>query len=155
MDKRQIDIAWAGGLFEGEGCASLRHDLAGRPVVSLAMTDEDVVRRFHAIVERGTVTMYQTRNPGRKCEWRWAVYRAADVVSVLSLLWPHLGERRSEQTMRVMERAIKVNDRAGFCKRGHDLTNPLHLSVNGKTGQRHCRTCRRERNRAQSRALSG
>jgi hypothetical protein len=46
------EIAWAAGLFEGEGSITR----FGRPGkfdlrVSLNMTDEDVVRRFDAIVD--------------------------------------------------------------------------------------------------------
>ena len=51
------DIAWATGLFEGEGCitASGGTAAARTPELHLDMTDEDVVRRL-AIVLGGNVT---------------------------------------------------------------------------------------------------
>jgi hypothetical protein len=56
------EIAWAAGLFEGEGSIT-RFGRSGKfdLRVSLNMTDEDVVRRFDAIVDRGKVSMGRTR----------------------------------------------------------------------------------------------
>jgi hypothetical protein len=47
---RGEEIAWAAGLFEGEGCIT---EVDKRFVAALKNTDEWVVRRFHDIVERG------------------------------------------------------------------------------------------------------
>jgi hypothetical protein len=51
------EIAWAAGLFEGEGCISYIRPWGREPDIqaALAMTDEDVVRRFDEIVDRGRV----------------------------------------------------------------------------------------------------
>src|SRR5689334_3983660 len=43
-------LAWAAGLFEGEGCFHFASRANRVIVASLTTTDEDVVRRFHAIV---------------------------------------------------------------------------------------------------------
>jgi hypothetical protein len=50
------EIAWAAGLFEGEGCISHMQRGSGLDLqIALAMTDEEVVRRFDAVVDRGRV----------------------------------------------------------------------------------------------------
>jgi len=46
------EIAWAAGLFEGEGCITMT---SGHAVLRLSNTDEWVVRRFAEIVGRGVV----------------------------------------------------------------------------------------------------
>lgn len=45
-------IAWAAGLFEGEGSITTSR---GRFRLQIEMTDEESVRRFHAIVAAGRV----------------------------------------------------------------------------------------------------
>ncbi len=135
------NIAWAAGLFEGEGYCGIR-GTQRQPAVTVQMTDEDVVRRFCASVGRGSVRRYHY--PPRKVTWQWSVQGASDVLHVLGLLWGHLGERRQERAYEVIERAARINEDRGYCKRGHDLSDPAHLYVHKKTGKRHCGTCRRD-----------
>ena len=154
-----LDIAWAAGLYEGEGSAMILAAPQCQPRVALNMTDEDVVRRFAAIFGRGNVRRYEGKN-GRLPQWQWSVQSGPDVVYVLALLWPHLGERRRERATEVMERALKIGEprhggghkSTGFCKRGHDLNDPEHAYYQLKTGKRMCRTCRTI-NRRRLRAL--
>jgi hypothetical protein len=146
------NIAWAAGLFEGEGHAGVRrHDGRGtkaQPALQLTMTDEDVVRRFADVIGVGAVYARPASGPNRKPTWGWSVQSASDVRYVVERLWPFLGIRRREQAMEALEAAAKIGESAGFCKRGHDLSQPEHLYVHRKTGKRHCRTCTRERGKA-------
>src|SRR4051812_7873246 len=94
----EAEIAWAAGLFEGEGCISYIRPWGREPdiQVALVMTDEDVVRRFDEIVDRGHVyDPYHppSAGPRRKPFWRWAAIGdpAHDVVD---LLGPWLSPRR-------------------------------------------------------------
>ena len=140
---RRIEFAWAAGLFEGEGSCFVGGKGNRQPRVALNMTDEDVVRRFAATIGRGNVRFYERPEPNQPV-WQWSVQSAADVLYALGLLWPYLGERRRASATEVLERASKMCEDKGFCKRGHDLSLPEHLYVHQKTGKRHCRTCRRE-----------
>lgn len=145
---REGDIAWAAGLYEGEGSAHIS-SAQGQTIVQLRMTDEDVVQRFAQIVGRGNVvrrSRSQAQGP-RKDVWCWSIHGAEDVKAVLGMLWPYLGERRQQRATEVLERASKIGEDDGFCQRGHDLALPEHCYVHAKTGKRHCRTCRRERQR--------
>jgi hypothetical protein len=138
------DIAWAAGLFEGEGYVGVGGTGNRQPRVAITMTDEEPIVRFHRAVERGTLRSYPPTGSGRKPTWQWSVQGKEDVLHVLGLLWPYLCDRRLEAATEVIERAAKMNDDAGFCKRGHDLSDAAHLYVHQKSGKRHCRTCRIE-----------
>ena len=92
------EIAWAAGLFEGEG--SITHFPRNRDSfdlqVALTMTDEDVARRFDEIVGRGKVygpyhpPSYDDRH---KPFWRWMANGDAGH-DVLDLLGTWLSPRR-------------------------------------------------------------
>lgn len=150
---RSTDIAWAAGLFEGEGCTFVGKTNNRQPRVSIEMTDEDVVRRFAHIVGRGNVRAYDRGL--NKATWQWSVQSGDDVRVVLGMLWPYFGDRRRAKATEVLERAATIGDGTGFCKHGHDLSLPEHLYLHVKTGKRHCRTCRREYARRWSARLAG
>jgi len=88
------DLAWAAGLFEGEGCITRgRNSL---PIIHLAMTDRDVVERFAVVVRHGTIVelaKYRER-PHYQRQWRWACQREEHVRDVMARLLPWLGNRR-------------------------------------------------------------
>ena len=146
MASRELKVAWAAGLFEGEGSCCITD--GRQPRVQLASTDEDVVRRFVAIVGRGRVRFHERTN-GNKDVWHWSVQGRDDVLYVLNLLWPFLGERRRERAYELIERASKMHDEKGFCKRGHDLSVEVNVYRHRKTGKRYCAICRRARNAAE------
>jgi hypothetical protein len=91
------DIAWAAGLFDGEG--SITH--TGRDLQALLKnTDLELVTRFDAIVGRGRVygPYVHSGRDGfvRKPYWMWLAQgdAAHDVIEILAL-W--LSRRRLEQ----------------------------------------------------------
>lgn len=88
-------IAWAAGLFEGEGCSSWSN--SNRHVsLQLATTDEDVVKRFkRAIGNLGNINgPYKPKNPKAKPYWLWSETKYPNVVAISNKLRPFLGERR-------------------------------------------------------------
>jgi hypothetical protein len=91
------EIAWAAGLFEGEGAIS-RHGRSGKfdLRVSLNMTDEDVVRRFDAIVDRGKIYGPYSSYRGHKPVWNWVALGDAGH-DVVDLIGPWLSPRRVSQ----------------------------------------------------------
>lgn len=95
-----IDLAWAGGLFEGEGCFSAQKAYAS-PRAAVKMTDEDIIRKFHAIVGIGTVCI--ERNGRFKPTWNWQVQSFHDTQFVAALLWRFLGPRRKAAIKRVLQ----------------------------------------------------
>ena len=90
------ELAWAAGLFEGEGCFADSH---GVPVCRLGMTDEDVIRRFHEIIRIGTIYAFTRTNPNTAgVEWKngheWATTNFEHTQAFMAAIWPWLGERR-------------------------------------------------------------
>lgn len=98
---RECEIAWAAGLFEGEGSLT---QSGGSLDVRVKMTDEEIVRRFEEVIGYGTVYgpyNYDYRDGiKRKPHWIWVALRY-DALEVLELLWPWLGERRRAQALAI------------------------------------------------------
>ena len=102
----KIDVAWAAGLFEGEGCIHLARPTAKRvqPRLEIRMTDQDVLERFCQVVERGSVQSrpYDQAPNSLKRVWKWGVYDCEGARHVLNLIWPHLGKRRKKKAEEVL-----------------------------------------------------
>lgn len=98
MNATDVEIAWAAGLFEGEGCISAsvrKEDEWVRFVaVSLTMVDEDVVLKFARIVGYGSVIKYPGAQEGRKERYVWQTNKASEVRRIFMMFAPHLGQRR-------------------------------------------------------------
>ncbi len=101
---RKEEIAWAAGLFEGEGCCCVR---ASRNVqLQLGTTDEDVAKTFFRIVGVGTLNRYHApshRALGRKPTWMWRCGAKADIVHVADLFLLYMHERRGAEMRRSVE----------------------------------------------------
>lgn len=98
------DIAWASGLFDGEGCICQKKD-GYRAVLTLSMTDEDLVRRFHEKVGGfGTVTHRRPSKYGNKPFWAWRCSKREHVQAILAAFWCFLGERRREKAAEMLHR---------------------------------------------------
>lgn len=96
------EIAWAAGLFEGEGSIFANNN-AGRKYLglNLSSTDEDVVRKFAVIMGCGKVYgPYYEKNPSRP-RYSWHTKSKADGVQAAVLLEPFLCERRLAKLIEV------------------------------------------------------
>lgn len=93
------EIAWAAGLYEGEGTVfapwSKRDCRYHSPKLQINMTDEDIIDRFGAIIQVGH--KYGPYPGVNKPKWYWTVYVANETKNVLDSFWPYLGARRKEQ----------------------------------------------------------
>jgi hypothetical protein len=104
-----MDEMWAIGLFEGEG--SIVFMARGNSVVlSLQMTDEDVVRRFGEIMRCGRVAG-PFKHKDYKPTWYWRVYKNNDIVAILQRWMPYLGERRAARSMAAVVRLANYGKR--------------------------------------------
>ena len=106
----QKSIEWAAGLFEGEG--SIYYDTYTRIwVLSLDMTDEDVVNDFAEIwnlkvIKRGDPNNHPSVIAKKKFINSTAVYKQAwrtktgardRVFEIVSDIYPYMGERRRQK----------------------------------------------------------
>jgi hypothetical protein len=140
-DLTERDLGWLAGILEGEGCFSISQ--TGTVQVRVAMTDEDVVRRCQAVTGIGVIL--QQRQQQRQQMWRWSVNRARDVIDLLALVRPLMGQRRQTKIAECLEAAKRVGTRHGeetHCPKGHPYAGS-NLIIEG-TGRR-CRTCKRAR----------
>lgn len=126
MDINREDLAWAGGLFEGEGSivwTTVRNRNPKLPrwtrcQLSLHMCDEDVVRKFASIIGIGGVTGPYTYTDDvvkeRKPSWYWAVGAFEKTQAVLAMLWPWLCSRRRGKAKEVLQKELLARP----CKKG-------------------------------------
>lgn len=96
------DIAWASGLFDGEGWITA-HAKDGRRYLrlGLGMTDEDSVRRFHEAVGVGAVRFDRRKLPASPL-WAWGTSSFEDGQAVIAMLWPGLNARRRARAVEVL-----------------------------------------------------
>ena len=91
MMKRD-DIIWLSGLLEGEGWFGLDH--GKYPVISLKMTDEDIVVKVAA--------MWDVRVNCHKNYWMASIY-GTNAIGWMITLYPLLGSRRKEKVASVIK----------------------------------------------------
>jgi hypothetical protein len=110
MDAKEL--YWVAGLLEGEGCFRVRKNslrkAGGRYTevcVEVNMTDEEVIRKLHAMVGVGKVygPYRADTNPNRQPIWRWTLTRTAEVQEFMLALYPLLGSRRQRRIKELFE----------------------------------------------------
>lgn len=117
----EAEIAWAAGIFEGEGCICWSTPTDGLPGkqrpqarLTVCMTDRDVLERFLHVIGRGAINdkkkppMYW--KPHYKQQWEWSVRSWPDVTAVLALLRPWLCGRRSQKADEILARWEEVRE---------------------------------------------
>ena len=89
------DIAWATGVFEGEGYIIL-HPKCVSVRIGMTQSDLDILERMQQLFG-GTIgpKSYKAKPTHWKPTWQWRLGRSAEVRSVLELMLPLLGERRA------------------------------------------------------------
>lgn len=88
------ELAWAAGLFDGEGSVfpSRTKNRTGyvRLNMALAMVDRDVVQRFADAINIGVVKELNRKTTTGKTVFRWQTQTEATVKGTLRLLRPFL-----------------------------------------------------------------
>jgi hypothetical protein len=100
---RAQEIAWAAGLFEGEGTMVVARGKYA--VMALQMRDRDVVERWALVVGCGQKVRCEkraVRNPAHSDIYRCEIAKRVDVRRVLTMFLPYLGERRAERARQVL-----------------------------------------------------
>lgn len=98
------EIAWAAGLFEGEGSFGYWN---GRSRATMTLTDLDVLRRFSSIVGHGTIGDSKVYQSHHKQRWIW--WSNGDgFTAIFEMFKPYLGMRRLAAGMEAAER-LRLN----------------------------------------------
>jgi hypothetical protein len=166
VQRNELDVAWAAGLFEGEGCWNVHVRKSGQVQIQarLAMTDRDVVERFWSIVGFGHL---RTRDSGvhREKGWmplhEWSVAEAAKMRELVALFLPYMGDRRRAKALEVLDAGVDIKEhprQRTHCANGHPLSGE-NLVIEKRDGGarviRRCRICRRKESRDKMRARLG
>jgi hypothetical protein len=102
---KREDLAWAAGLFEGEGCFSYSEVGKGRGSLhaTVKMTDRDVIYRFQDVIGLGEITLCRPQRVGWKVQWNWQVGSFEHFQAVVALLWPWLCSRRRGKAKQILK----------------------------------------------------
>lgn len=171
-NRNALDVAWAAGLFEGEGYLGAYSQAPKRGKVSITLgigsTDRDVIERFRDIMGFGTIKLRPPGTNGHKPLHVWTIHEAAKVREVIALFTPYFGVRRNAKAREVLEAGASVmpaNAVKTHCRRGHELTeaNTRTETFKNKTASgewrygtaRRCLICRRRAERERMRRVLG
>lgn len=164
-------LAWAAGLFEGEGTVIAiagAHDRA-YPVLSVAQSGTaayppSVLVRFREVMgDMGYVVGPFIDPTGvRKPKWNYRASGFEIVQTIVALMWAWLGDVKREQAAAAFAAYHSLPERRRWdgvtygrpmqlrCKRGHDYSDVLL----DKYGRRTCRPCKRLTDNTRKRAIS-
>lgn len=134
---KDCELAWAAGLYEGEGCTRFNGTTA---VMKLAMVDRDIVEAFHRVVVAGKI--YGPYKRSTQVQHEWVLNGWDRVASLYEQLKPWLGRRRREQAETVLSMRYRTIKPAHDCNR---YTVPLP-STSGyyhhrQNGEKACAMC--------------
>lgn len=116
-----IEVAWAAGLFEGEGTCyygehvrvrdSGKEDPYTQRLLRIQMTDLEPLERFKEAFGLGRIYgPYGGTQPTirfkRKVYWAYQASKRPDVEFILTTLMPHLSPRRQRQALACLEGRI-------------------------------------------------
>lgn len=99
------DLAWAAGIFEGEGWIYARPGFPNNVQVGVEMTDEDVIMRLNAIFPGNVRVRDRADRPNDKTIYQWRRQSKYATLEFLTAVLPFLGERRKAKALEVMEGA--------------------------------------------------
>ncbi len=117
IEYNDVDVAWAAGLFEGEGCLYT----TGKTGITaqVCMTDQDVIQKFRDILGFGNI-----EGPIRdkhfkehyKDQYRWRTSNKNSIDIIYQLFLPYLGSRRRGKFEELRYRLIdcRFGKRKGF-----------------------------------------
>jgi hypothetical protein len=139
------DLYWLVGLLEGEGCFSWN----GSPLITLAMTDLDVIEKARDILLPNR-KIYRKERPEKKRKIIYAfTVSGENAIEWMRVLQPLMFLRRREkiaQILDIWDNKKPIEPRGlerAVCAAGHDLTDPKSYTLQDTT--KHCKICANER----------
>lgn len=159
-----LEIAWAAGLFEGEGTIHFKPQgkRGSGCQLRLGMNDKDVVVRFREIIGCGGLYAHKPGTGSTVPCWTWYVYNARKVEAILNVLLPHFGARRGAKALEALAVVSTIRSYAErtHCPRGHPYSGEnLVIETTTRNGKlyerRRCRICRNDASRDRARKRLG
>lgn len=152
-----VERAWLAGLFEGEGCVSLsrsKHVLKdGRrsqsvyPVVVMASTDLDIIKKFKRLAGFGRVHGPYWLKLSTKPQWVWRGSGWHCVRALWQLIGKHLGKRRKGRFREVLAHEPNKRPSSPACASPSYASYRRHIRQHTTP----CSACRQANAKAQRR----
>lgn len=102
----ELDLAWAGGFFDGEGTTSVlkaQRDKYRYLRMSVSQKNPELLYKFQTIFNCGKV--YKNSRGIHS----WDCYRQDEVFDVLDKIWPYIGSQKKEQAIQAKENVISYS----------------------------------------------
>lgn len=160
-----IWVAWAAGLYEGEGCISqwlVKRSHKGIDYtpyrvasMSVGMTDREPIERFRNIFGCGRLTVITNRGlklDGNPCKpiFKWSCSRRGDIMMVCKMIRPFLSPRRTEQMDKALD-GLTAAPRKRYCssweygppcgRYNPDKPSPAGYKYHRRRGETPCLGC--------------
>lgn len=148
----ELEIGWAAGLLEGEGCFGWYGDYNGYPLVSVCSVDKDVIEKFSKLFE-GTFRETHPTSKGKRV-WEWRVTSKNAIICMQKVL-PHMSKRRADKIVNCILKWLELEDnrkeekdlREIQCRKGHLYGEDGYYIGKTKSGNSEykiCKTCSKE-----------
>jgi hypothetical protein len=101
-----LELAWAAGLIEGEGCFTLHKGKTLHPYVLVDSTDEDVIDRLKHVFPFGNKRgPYKSKKESHKDRFRFDAY-GPKARNIMHHVYPLMCSRRKARIDYIMETTI-------------------------------------------------
>lgn len=110
-----LQIGYIAGLVDGEGCIAKSH---GRPLLTVTVTDKDIIERLVAYSGLGTVLGPYKYRSNEKQLWRWNVGKRDDLLMILQAIRPHMCARRVakiDEALDILNGSIVTESKCRHC----------------------------------------
>jgi hypothetical protein len=113
MTYHVVDVAWAAGLYEGEGtCHSgygtyrYKGELRSRKTptyqLRIAMTDLEPLQKFQETFGVGVINGPYMSAKSTKPAWHYSVTGYERTQAIIAAIWPWLSPRRKDQALKCL-----------------------------------------------------
>lgn len=109
------NLAWAAGLFDGEGCFFLGGRKRGGRVETwietrITQAHPEVLHRFREALGMGRVYgPYGRSKSNHRPQWQYVIYGLQGTQATIAMLWPWLGTVKRGQASSVLLRLREAN----------------------------------------------
>jgi hypothetical protein len=147
----KIELAWAAGLYDGEGSSIYNNRKTMRLMVSQAASEyediPEVLYRFNkAIGDIGNIYISNGKTR-KKPVFILTISKKKDVWRTLNLLWPYLSSVKKQQIISVFRKMINyqtISKKREYCRNGGHLMKETRRYFSN--GHSYCFKCEKLKN---------